>query len=78
MPINHDVFQKLIEKMDEDDKKTVYDFMLFLIEKRRKTWEEIKAGEPDDEPLTEDELNQLHESDGEYVTWEEAKDKLGL
>lgn len=40
-------------------------------------WEQIDQADPDDEPLSKEELRQLN-SDAGYVTGEEAKREFGL
>lgn len=70
----------LVERLQEHDQKTVYDFLQYLIERSEKKpsgWAEIDKAKPDDEPLTKEELRQLN-SDSGYVTGEEAKREFGL
>lgn len=70
----------LIDRLQEPDQKTAFDFLQYLIERSATKplgWEEIDRQEPDDEPLTEEELRQLN-SDAGYVSGEEAKREFGL
>lgn len=80
MVIRKEDIYNLIERLPEDDQKTVYDFMQYLLNRSTKkpnSWEQIDQADPDDEPLTEEELRQLN-SDAGYVTGEEAKREFGL
>lgn len=48
---------------------------------KRLTWEEIEKLEPDSEPLSAEELEQLSDSDSgerDYVPLEQVKRELGL
>lgn len=80
MVVRKDELHILVERLQEHDQKTVYDFLQYLIERseRKPTgWAEIDKTKPDEEPLTEEELRQLKSDDG-YVTGEEAKHEFGL
>jgi len=62
----------LVERLQEHDQKTVFDFLQYLIERSEKKptgWAEIDKAKPDDEPLTMEEHRQLN-SDAGYVTGE--------
>ncbi|UOF89853.1 hypothetical protein LSG31_18555 [Fodinisporobacter ferrooxydans] len=75
----YDVYQ-LFDRLNENDQKTVYDFMQYLAHRSNEVpeaWRKIEESEPDDEPLTEEEKQQLSSED-EYVDWEQAKRELGL
>jgi hypothetical protein len=70
----------LVERLQEHDQKTVFDFLQYLIERSEKKptgWAEIDKAKPDDEPLTMEEHRQLN-SDAGYVTGEEARRESGL
>ena len=70
----------LVERLQEHDQKTVYDFLQYLIERSEKKlagWAEIDKAKPDDELLTKEEHRQLNSNAG-YVTGEEAKREFGL
>ncbi len=70
----------LVDRLQEYDQKTVFDFLQYLIdrsEKKPACWAEIDKAEPDGQPLTEEELRQLKSGTG-YVTGEEAKREFGL
>ena len=80
MIVSKDDLHNLIERLQEPDQKTVFDFLQFLIERSERkllSWEEIDRQEPDDEPLSEEELRQL-KSDAGYVSGEDAKREFGL
>ena len=74
---NEDLF-KLINVLPEESKRSVYDFVKFLAaDHSRPDWDEIMKMEPDDIPLSEEELRQLN-SDAGFVTGEDAKREFGL
>ena len=80
MVIRKEDIHNLIERLPEDDQKTVFDFMQYLLNRSAKKpdcWEQIDQAAPDDEPLTEEELRQLN-SDAGYVTGEDAKSEFRL
>ncbi len=80
MVVRKEDIHNLVERLPEDDQKTVFDFMQYLLNRSTKKpddWERIDQVEPDDEPLTEEELRQLN-SDTGYVTGEEARREFGL
>lgn len=80
MVVRKDDLHNLIERLREPDQKIAFDFLQFLIERSERkslSWEEIDQQEPDDEPLSEEELRQL-KSDAGYVSGEGAKREFGL
>ena len=79
MSVDKRELHELVEQLTESDWTTVYDFMQFLLERngRGLTWEEIEKLQPDNEPLSEEVLRQLHSAD-EYITGREAKHEFGL
>lgn len=79
MAVRRDDIVSLIDKLQEKDQKTVFDFVQFLVERSEKPagWAAIDNADPDDEPLTEEELRQLNSEEG-YLTGEEAKREFGL
>lgn len=80
MVVRKEDIHDLVERLPEEDQKTVFNFMQYLLNRSTKKpdgWEEIDQADPDDEPLTKEELCQLN-SDAGYVTGEEAKREFGL
>ncbi|MCI0184958.1 hypothetical protein [Sulfoacidibacillus ferrooxidans] len=80
MVVRKDDLYNLIERLQEPDQKTAFDFLQYLVERSNKkplSWEEIDRLKPDDEPLSEEELRQLN-SDAGYVSGEAAKREFGL
>ena len=80
MVIRKEDIHNLVERLPEDDQKTVFDFMQYILNRSTKKpdgWGTIGQLDPDDEPLTEEELRQLN-SDAGYVTGKEAKREFGL
>ena len=80
MVVRKEDIHNLVELLLEDDQKTVFDFLQYLLNRSKKNpegWEKIDQADLDDEPLTEEELRQLN-SDAGYVTGEEAKSEFRL
>ena len=80
MGVRNEELYELVEQLAGPDKETVVKFMEFLVEQSKqkgRTWEEIRSLEPDDEPLTQEELRQLG-GKREYQTWEEVKHELEI
>lgn len=70
MVVRKDDLHNLIDRLQEP-----FDFLQYLIERSERkllNWEEMDRQEPDDEPLSEEELRQL-KSDAGYVSGEDAK-----
>ncbi|MHB1683069.1 MAG: hypothetical protein ACYCYO_09680 [Bacilli bacterium] len=74
--LRREEFDHLFERLPTGDQKTVIDLMEYLVQRAR-TWDEIDALEPDDEPITVEEQEQLSDSSG-YLPWEDVKRELGL
>ena len=74
MAINKEDLYNMIDRLDTEDKKTVYDFLEFLNERSSKpaSWKEIDALESDDEPLSKEELEQIGDGEG-FIAGEDAK-----
>lgn len=80
MAIRKEDLYKMIDGLNNADKKAAFDFMQFLIERSKKKpvhWQAIDELNPDDEPLTEEEKQQLQSGDG-YISGEDAKREFGL
>jgi hypothetical protein len=79
MSINKNELHEMIEQLRDADRATVYDFLQFLIERngRGLTWEEIEKLEPDHEPLSDEEKQQLA-APREYISLDQAIDEYGL
>jgi hypothetical protein len=72
---NDDLF-KLVNILPEEAKQAAYDFLKSLTY-TRPDWDEIEEMEPDDIPLSAEELRQLN-SDAGFVSWEDAMRELNL
>ena len=80
MVVRKEDIHNLVERLPEDDQKTVFDFIQYLLNRSTNKpdgWEQIDLADPDDEPLSEEELRQLN-SDSGYVTGEEGRSEFGL
>ncbi|WP_232730016.1 hypothetical protein [Paenibacillus phocaensis] len=69
----------MIDHLNEQDQNTAYDFLRYLIDRseNKMGWDEISRLEPDNEPLSDEELRQL-KALTEFVSGEEAKREFGL
>ncbi|EMA6342977.1 hypothetical protein ACH0R4_RS05965 [Bacillus cytotoxicus] len=80
MAIRKEELYRLIDRLDQQDKKAAFDFLEFLVQrskKKPKAWEQIDMADPDHEPLSKQELEQLDSEEG-YVSGEDAKNEFGL
>lgn len=80
MSIRKDELYRLIDRLDQQDEKAAFDFLEFLVQrsiKKPEAWEKIDKAEPDHEPLSKQELEQLNSEEG-YVSGEDAKIEFGL
>jgi hypothetical protein len=70
----------LVDRLDQQDEKVAFDFLEFLIQRSKKKpeyWEKIDKAEPDNDPLSKQELEQLNSSNG-YVSGKDGKHEFGL
>ena len=76
MAISKDRLYEMVDRLNEEDIVSAYDYLQYLFERKKQdkalTWAEIDELEPDNEPLTDEEKRQL-ESPREYITLEQAK-----
>lgn len=74
MSVKKEDIYYLVEQLNENDQKTAYDFLDYLINRSHKSafWDMFDKNNPDDDPLSEEEIKQLKSTSG-YVTWEEGK-----
>lgn len=79
MAISKEEMYSLIERLDHEDKKTVYDFIQFLNERSKnyESWQKIDELDPDQEPLTKEELEQFKSKEG-FITGEDAKNEYKI
>lgn len=78
MSIRKKELHEMIDRLDQSNEKSAYDFLKFLTEYSYKDyWDEIKNREPDDEPLSEEELEQL-KGEKDYTPWEKVKNEFQL
>ncbi|MFT4139820.1 MAG: hypothetical protein QM671_12570 [Bacillus sp. (in: firmicutes)] len=80
MAIRKDELYQLIDRLDRQDEKAAFDFLEFLVQRSKKKpndWEKIDIANPDYEPLSTQELEQLNNEEG-YVSGEDAKREFGL
>ncbi|WP_410991215.1 hypothetical protein [Bacillus cereus] len=80
MAIRKDELYQLIDRLDRQDEKAAFDFLEFLVQRSKKKpndWEKIDMADPDHEPLSIQEIEQLNSEEG-YVSGEDAKREFGL
>lgn len=80
MAIRKEELYRLVDRLDQKDQKAAFDFLEFLVQrskKKPKDWENIDMADPDHEPLSKQELDQLNSKEG-YVLGEDAKREFGL
>lgn len=81
MVIRKEDLYRMVESLNNEDKKVAFDFMEFLIERSRnqkpKSWKNIDELESDNEPLTKGEIKQKESEEG-YISGEDAKREFGL
>jgi hypothetical protein len=66
MSSTQDNIYEIINSLNDDDKKTVIDFAGYLLQKRKNDLDKMLNEAPvDDEPLTEEELKALSESESD-------------
>lgn len=70
---------KIIEQLSPSDRKTVYDLPQFLRARHQmvlNAWRYIEAHDPDSEPLSPEESDQLR--DPEFVSWDPESKHHGV
>ena len=77
MAINKEDVIKLFEQLPEKEKQSTFDYMQYLSIKDRPDWNEIAKLDPDDIPLSDEEVQQLKANEG-FISGEEAKRELNL
>lgn len=81
MAIYKEDLYKMVESLSNEDKKTAFDFMEFLIErsknKKPESWQKIDELEADTESLTKEERQQYESKEG-YISGEDAKREFGI
>ncbi len=77
MAVNKEDVMKLFDQLPEKEKQSAFDYIQFLAIKDRPDWNEIAQLEPDDIPLSDEELQQLNANEG-YITGSEANHEFKL
>ncbi|PHD59070.1 hypothetical protein COF61_22420 [Bacillus toyonensis] len=80
MAIRKEELYRLVDHLDQQDEKAAFDFLEFLVQRSKiksENWEQIDMADPDHEPLSTQELEQLHSEEG-YVSGEDGKREFGL
>lgn len=77
MAINKEDVIKLFELLPEKEKQSAFDYMQYLAIRDRPDWNEIAQLDPDDIPLSDEEVEQLNANEG-FVSGEEAKREFNL
>ncbi|MBG9794831.1 XRE family transcriptional regulator [Paenibacillus dendritiformis] len=80
MTIRKEDLYNLVDRLQEQDQNTAFDFLQFLIDRSEKKgleWKDIDCLEPDNEPLSKEEAEQLKSASG-FLSGEDAKNEFGL
>lgn len=77
MAIKKEDVIRLFEQLPEKSKQSAFDYIQYLYVQDRPDWDDISKSDPDDTPLSEEELQQLGADEG-FVTGEEAKREFNL
>ncbi|MEK4677584.1 MULTISPECIES: hypothetical protein [Bacillus] len=80
MAIRKNELYQLIDRLNRQDEKAAFDFLEFLVQRSKKKpndWKKIDIANPDHEPLSTQEVDQLNSDEG-YVSGEDAKREFGL
>ena len=80
MAIRKEELYRLVDRLDQQDAKTAFDFLEFLVKRSKNKpeyWEQIDQAEPDTEPLSKQELEQMNSEDG-YISGEDGRNEFGL
>lgn len=78
MSILKENLYSMIDALNDEQRSSVYDFAQYLIDRQIKDFRnEIDSKEPDNNPLTDEEKEQINDGD-EFISMEEAKRELGL
>ena len=76
MAICREELYRLIDRLDREDEKAAFDFLEFLVQRSKKKpqdWKKIDKAEPDHDPLSSQELEQLNSEEG-YVSGEDGRE----
>lgn len=76
LSIRKEDLHRLIDRLDEKNQRTAYDFLRYLIDRQKDPYYEINQREPDDIPMSQEELEQFNDND--FVPWEEVKRGLKI
>lgn len=74
---NKEDLYSLVDRLPEADTKSAYDYLLYLINRPLREWEDIAKLTPDDEPLNDEELRQLNSSN-DYISLEDVIKEYGI
>lgn len=77
MAINNEDVIALFEQLSEKEKQSAFDYIQYLSIRNRPDWNEIALLDPDDIPLSDEELQQLNANEG-FISGEEANREFNL
>ena len=77
MAISKEDIVKLFEQLPEKEKQSAFDYLQYLTIKDRPDWNEIAQLDPDEIPLSDEEVQQLNANEG-YISGEEAERECNL
>lgn len=74
---NREDLYLLVDRLHDADTKSAYDYLLYLINRPLREWEDFAKLTPDEEPFNEEELSQLNSSN-DYISLEDAIKEYGI
>jgi hypothetical protein len=78
LSIEKEDLYRLVDRLSEQDKKSAYDFLRYLIDRQQNPYYHIDQLEPDDVPFNQEEQEQFDSEDEETVSLEDLKRELKL
>ncbi|MBN2909642.1 hypothetical protein JQC72_08890 [Polycladomyces sp. WAk] len=78
MSIEKEDLYRLVDRLAEQDKKSAYDFLRYLIDRHKNPYYHIDQLEPDDVPFNQEEQEQFDSEDEKTVSLEDLKRELKL
>lgn len=76
MSIDKEDLHRLVDRLRDEDKKTAYDFLRYLIDRQRDPYDDIDRLEPDNVPLSSGEREQFDDKDDRTISLEDIKREL--
>lgn len=78
MSIPNKDLHNLVDRLGEQEKRTAYDFLRYLIDRQQNPYHNIDRLNPDDVPMNKEEQKQFDNEDTETISLEDLKRELKL